>query len=295
MKKTVCIILSLLLAVTVLSSCSKKEKEAPEPSDYALKFSFDSAYSGFDESVVSAYEALCTAVVNYEESVRMNPGITGDVMQLYETSFPLHVLATGVENAEGIVLTYQYEKEEHLQRVKAFSDTVKEIVTQCYAGTLNKTVYTLNAYSYVCEHYSEADNSSVYDAVMNSTGNQYAYSGMFEYLLQQADIPAYHVIGISDFGGDVALSQAELDGEIYYFDVAFEAATSKGKLLRYFGMTIDDVTAQGVSKMSYTNRNDPKSATDLRFDTCRRSTGWEIADGKLLVSVDAETAVEIAL
>ncbi|MBQ9229347.1 MAG: hypothetical protein IJ168_11040 [Eubacterium sp.] len=298
MKKTIAVWLSLCLLALGLSACSQPEttEETATSAAVPLAITFDAAYTDYDQSVVAAYEQLCTAVMNGEAEARMNVGLTEAVLQLYYTSFPLSALAAVTEKSDssGVAITYM-DQATHLQQVAAFAEKINTLKTQCYNGTVSKTVYTLNLYRYICDNYQEGSAQNVYETVMNGNGSADTYSGFFEYMLQQAGIPSYHIIGTDAVGSPVSFSAAELEGSLYFFDPVMEYYTSGGKLLRYFGMTTDDVTNFSVQELIYTNRQTAAYASDLRFDTCRKAVAWEISGASLLLTLESGKVVEIEL
>ena len=118
---------------------------------------------------------------------------------------------------------------------------------------------------------------------------------MFEYLLSQADIPAYHVIGTDAGGLSWGLSAAVIDDSLFYFDIMSEYYVNGGEQLVYFGMTSQDLKNEGIVSAMYTDKTSIQEATDLYFDICRSCRSWEIQNGKLLVSVASGDIVELAL
>ena len=249
---------------------------------------------------MSAYENLCKAVINAESEVRFNISMLDDVLQLFYTSFPLSALVDKVEKNEdnsGVTLTYKYSFDEHNKRVEAFEAKVKEIEEYCYNGTLNKNIYAIRLYNYITSSIAESSDATIgaYDTIINGEGTMNSYANMFEYLLLQADIPAYHILAEDAAGSAWSLSGAELDGEIYYFDMMTEFYTTEGKQLRYFGMTSEDVKNEGLTNLNYTDMNPAAEASSLYFDTCRSCVSWEIEGSNLLVTTSKGIVVEVAL
>ena len=250
MKKLLSILLALCLIAVCLTACAKEEEKPEETAELPLAITYDAAYSNYDESVYSAYESLCTAIFNGETSARMNVGLFEDVLQLYYTSFPLNVLAEVIENPDGsgALISYKEDAETTKQNIAAFAEKINAIKTQCFDGTVSQTLFALNAYRYICESFQAGDGQNVYETVMNGNGNTDSYTRLFEYLLQQAGVPAYHVLAMDAAGATVPMTQASLDGQLYYFDVMMEQIVNCGTALRYFGMTTDDMTANQIGK-----------------------------------------------
>ncbi len=99
MKKVLSVLMCTALLLAVLCACSNGEKKN-ENAESSLKFTYDSAYSSYDESVISAYESLCKCVINYESDLRLNVGMYDEVLQLFHTSFPLSVLVETITEKE---------------------------------------------------------------------------------------------------------------------------------------------------------------------------------------------------
>ena len=298
MKKLTAVLLALCMAATCFAACSKEGKSTDDSAATPpLAITYDATYGSFDPSVYSAYETLCNAIFSGETSARFNIGLMEDVLQLYYTSFPLQPLADVTENEDGsgALITYHEDTEAVKEHISAFAEKINALKTECYAGTVSKTVYTLNLYRYICESYTEGDAENVYETVMNGNGNSETYTRLFEYLLQQADIPAYHIIAADERGATTPMTEAELDGQLYYFDVATERMLNGGKALRYFGMTTDDLATDMVVSTMYTNMAASSYASDLRFDSCRTSVAWEISGASLLVTMENGTVAEIEL
>lgn len=297
MKKTVCILLSVAMLLLTLTGCSSNNDTTVESQ---LELTYDSAYSDYDESIIRAYQQVCSAVINYESEVRINTGMLDSVLQLYYTSFPLSVLTDGVtenEDGSGVTISYLYSKKEHLGKVNDFTEKIAEIKEKCFDGTSNQTIYTINLYHYIASSIKLSSDDAIkcYDTVMNGEGTSYSYANMLEYLLQQAGIPAYHILAQDNGGAGWGLSAAEPDGAMYYFDMMSEYYANGGEQLVYFGMTSEDAANEGLSSLLYTDHNVAADASDLRFDICRSCRSWEITDNALLVTSTNGDVAEVAL
>ncbi len=298
MKRMIAAFLTFCLLVGCLAACTKEEKRPEETKDeIPLAITYDATYGSYDESVYTAYETLCKAIFNGETAARFNVGLIEDVLQLFYTSFPLGVLVQVTENPDGsgAVIAYQEEVTVAKQKMADFAQKINDIKTQCFDGTVSQTVYALNLYKYICDSYREGDAENVYETVMQGAGNTETYTRLFEYLLQQAGIPAYHIIATNTVGATVPMTEAALDGHLYYFDVMLENMINGGTALRYFGMTSDEVAANNITKTMYTNLAESSGASDLRFDSCRKSVSWEINGASLLVSMETGIIAEIEL
>lgn len=305
MKKFFSIILLFVFALSVFTACSKDDNQAnnhtgEDSVSAGIKYTYDAVYADYSDSTVSAYESLCDAVVNYQNSVRMNLTMYDSVMRLFYTSFPLHALVKDIQVSEdnsGISITYSLDKEEHLNAVKTFFDKVLQMKEACLTGAGSKAAYVLNVYHYVASHIVVSEDESIllYDTVMNGEGSSYSYSNLFEYLLLQNDIPAYHVLISDSTGKGLGVSQFELNGMLYYADVMNEYQQNAGELLTCFGMTTQELSALGFHTPQYSDQSAAQEANDLAFDFCRSCTAWEIKDNLLLVTNSDGIVVEYAL
>lgn len=265
-----------------------------------IKYTYDSAYSEFDTSTISAYESVCEAVVNGTEELRINIGMLDDVKQLIYTSFPLYCLIDDIiinDDSSGIIIKYTQDTDAHLSSVKAFSERIAEIQEACGAGDVSNAEYVVRVYNYVASNITESSEALLtsYDAIMNNKGNSYTYSNMFEYILSQSDIPAYHIIAIDSINGSKGLSAAVINDNFYYFDVMGEYNANGGLQLVCFGMTSEDAGNGGSASLMFSNHETAPDASDLTFDVCRMCKSWELNDGSLMVTKDDGETVKIEL
>lgn len=299
MKKYFSVALSVILTAVILCGCSSGTDDKTH-TQVNIKYTYDSAYTSYDSSTVRAYETVCDAVVNGVEEVRVNTGMLDNVKQLIYTSFPLYCLIDDItvnSDNSGIIIKYTQETEAHLQSVEAFSDRISEIQEACGFGKVGNAEYTVNVYHYVASNIKESADASVtsYDAIMKGEGTSFTFSNMFEYILQQSDIDAYHIIAIDSSKGSKGLSAAVINDNLYYFDVMSEYKANGGAQLVYFGMTTDDVNTEGLTSLIFSNQQFAPDASDLAFDACRLCKSWELKDGNLLVTRNDDEIVEIAL
>lgn len=297
MKKVLSILMVTVIVMLTFCSCSSSDESSSN--EVSLKYTYDSAYSNYDASVVRTYEALCEAVVNGEESFGMNVGMLGQVSQLFYTSFPLSALVTEInelDDGTGISIKYSSGTDEHLSKVKDFDQRVSDIVSNCQENATTQMAYIVNVYDYIAINCVESDTSSadnVYSTIMSNKGNSFTLASMFEYLLLQNDIKAYHIIAEDKSGAGRGFSGAEIASKMYYFDVCAEYSLNNGNKLKYFGITMDDIKESGISSMSYTNGEDAIDSYDLKFQPCRDCKEWELKDSKLYVTKNDGVTVEI--
>ncbi len=302
-KKVMAVLLAVLLAMT-LCSCASETSEKQTAQQAALVFAqTDEAYASYDSSVVSAYADLCSAVFDGKSDVRMNLGLFSDVIQLFYTSYPLHIFVKDIvkkDDSSGVTVVYTEDAASVHQKANAFAEKVSGILKDCKKGSVNERAYAVNVYHYVATHISQSassDNISVYHTVMTGEADSLSASGMLEYLLRQGGVKAAHVLATDVSGAVWGITAASFDDEFYYFDPMTEMLENSGEELCYFGMTDEDAAGEGLKKFVYTNQVQAAACDNPYFDACRHSQGWELsADGKSLVVTNTEgILVEIAL
>ena len=99
MKKTISVLLALVLTVGLFSACSKDgkaETTTSAPAAYTLAYTYDSHYKQTDPSAVRAYEKIAKAIAEGGVAVRVNTDMMDDVNRLLYTGFPLMALVDTV-------------------------------------------------------------------------------------------------------------------------------------------------------------------------------------------------------
>lgn len=296
MKKLVSVMLCICFIALCFFGCGNSENDSN--SNAEIKSTYDSAYSSFDASTIRAYSSFCEAVIGYQTDVRLNVGMFDDIQQLFYTSCPLNILVKDITvNKDGSGLSVEYKNDEatHKQIVSDFSDKIVSIQEKCSA--VNDAVFVINAYNYVASSIEPGDNSATtcYDTIMNGGGTEFTYSGMFEYILQQHGIPAYHILCEDAYGASKAMSAAVVNGNLYYFDVMSEYYANGGNQLLFFGMTTDDVIGMGYTNLIYTNREIAEDSSDLTFEACRFCSEWTVEGNNLIITKNDDEIVRIAL
>lgn len=296
MKKIISVILSLIIIASCFSACSSKESNVS--GELNIKFTFDSAYSSFDNSIKRGYEAVCNAIVNGESDVRVNIGMLDDINQLIYTSFPLSYLVASIDvnkDKSGIYIEYKNDLDKHLELVKAFDDKVKSLENALEYDTLSDNQYVLRVYDYITSNIKISPNMaiSLYETIMNDEGSIFSYSNMFEYLLLQKGIEAYHIIAQDAGGGGWTVSCAKLCDNYYYFDVASEFYSNTGSRLEFFAMNFDDLKNEGLNNIIYTNKKDAMICDDDKFSACRECRTWSINENIVEIITTNGESVEI--
>lgn len=288
MKKTISLLLTVILMLSVFTACTKGDSSEPaddktqQSSNSQFNFTVDSHYENTDESAVRAYEKICNAVVNGEKEVRFNTGLLDDVYNLFYTSFPLFSLVESIQilpDSSGVSLVYKNSNEEHMAAVAAFSDRINEIMIQCRYGQVNIDTYIFNVYTYLTSNFT-LDNSviTVLDALHNNKGYSAVISSLFEYLVLQGGGKASHIINVSSSS---MISLVEFKGQWYYFDPSVDIRNNQGKALTGFAMNSERA---GSLAYTYTDYSDVIPAEDNTFDKLKNSISFELADNKVNVS-----------
>ena len=294
MKRIASLLLCAAFVCSAFFGCAKGEKKLNEKELFEfISYTYDSAYS-FEDSVIRTYNDLCEAVVKGDKEVRMNEAVFDDTLQLFYTSFPLNYLVEGIQPTDAaFAITYKFD--DHAQRSKDFIQKIHQISVQC--ENENETAFAVNLYNYIASSVIPSKNSAIscYETVMTGEGTSFSYANMFEYILQQRGINAYHILCEDENGNSAALSAAKLDGELYYFDVFKEYLDNKGKLLKYFGLTSAQLDEMGCSNTIYTNRFASDTALDSKFEKLGKCKDWKLDKEELLVTLDDGKVVHIAL
>lgn len=296
MKKVLSIVLCLLFVCVTFTACSEKPEEETQTAE--LKITYDAAYLSYDSSVVSAYENVCKAVLNGEESVRLNLALAEKVRRLFYTSFPINVLVESLtedEKDEGFAIKYKLSPDEHKKAVNDFTNKINEIISECKSA--NTTVYAINVYHYVASHAKVSEDTAIscYDTIMKGEGSSFSYSQMLSYLFLQGGIPACYVTASDAANAGWGVVQAKLYDDWFYFDPLGEFYDNGGENIIFFGMTDKDLKKTGLNNPTYSDNTSTRDASGLYFDALRFSKSYEISGNNLLVTTTEGNIVQIAL
>lgn len=244
MKRIISVLLCAVLAAGVFSACSKKA-EARE-----LKLVYDAAFSDVSDEVKNAYSLLFTAVLNGEESAEISSDILDDVTTVFYTGFPLSELVDSIKansNGTSVRIKYTNSSDEHKKLVDKFTLAASEILDECEADSSNQNELILKLYSYIAQNVEiDYKYSTAYDAIVNKKGSSSAFEAAFNFLLQQEGIPALRMYA-QGYDGTHFLTQAQINGEEYYFDPCGESSFSDGSGLSYFGMSFLTLQRNGIT------------------------------------------------
>lgn len=296
MKKLFSVLCVFLIICAMLSGCSQKSAAS---AGFTLNTVYDAHYSDVDSEAIEAYESICNAVINGESSVTVNNSYYDDASRLFYVSFPLSQLVRDIAlNSDGSLrIVYTQTTSRHLELVEEFTDRVYSILSKCGYPDASENELLLNIYTYVSEN-TEQDltYSSAYDALVSGVGSSSGYEAAFRYLIQQAGISASRVYGIS-YDGTHFMTEAEIDGEFYFFDPCAENTYSGGKGLSYFGMGVIGLQQIGVgSDVSYSDDTPiPFEENSARFDSLFQTVSYTYSDGKVSAKKNNGEIVEVAL
>ncbi len=302
MKKSICILMCIALLCMSFTGCSSEDNEKENETANAvgdLKITYDSHYRDMDESALRTYEKLCNAVINHESEVKFNTSMIDDVNQLFYTSFPLYALVEGMEFLDdntGVSITYKYEADEHTEKIDEFKNAVNEIMNNCAYGNVGYNQYLLNLYTYISSNVT-IDNSvtTVMDTIINKKGISATISGMFEYLLLQADISAYHIMNLDTNSIAKMISMAEFNGATFYFDPASEINETSGSGLVYFAMDSERATVSSNDEFVYTDKTNTEEIADDTYDALATCTSYTVEENKVIADCRGNDDFEFLL
>lgn len=295
-KKIVSVFLCLCLISSVFCSCSNNKNEEETKNDevtqeesFSLEITYDSSFSP-NESVLRAYKTLCNAVINGKTEVQFASEMQEEVFQLYYSGFPLRVLVDSIDTKEdktGYVIKYKNSVDEHKALVGEFTEKIGQILDLCGKGSVSDEIFAANAYKYAATHISPSSDeaSTVYDAVMYGEGMSAAFAGLFEYLLQQNNMNAIHVIGSEKSSSFWSWSIAQIEGAYFHFDPYSEYLVTQGEGLKYFGETDDDRINDFMSESFRTPSNvSPPICDDDRYNAVRNCKSWTVENSTIIIS-----------
>lgn len=294
MKKTISVLLALVLTVGLFSACSKDGKEettTAAPAAYTLAYTYDSHYAQTDPSAVRAYEKIAKAIAEGGVAVRVNTDMMDDVNRLLYTGFPLMALVDTVSvnnDNSGVTIKYKNDTDTHRWLVGAFSQKVNAILKACGKGTVSNHVYLLNVYHYVATHTTYNDSvTDTYTAILQGKGMSAAISGMFEFLLQQGGVDAGHIVGKDAAGNPWYFTRCTLGDTVYNFDVATELSVRKGEGLTCFAMTDKELQTGGLQKGFTYSDNEKAPAVKMKKNpyAALRSCAYFTLEGNTLTAV----------
>ncbi len=294
MKKTLSLLIAAAILCSLFSSCSSKRESDTENNSVQrdLIITMDSHYADMDDSAVRAYEKIIDAVLNYKKEIKFNISLIDSVNQLFYTS-PFYALVESIsflQDNTGIEIHFKYDETEHKKLIDDFKSKIDNIMTQCGYGTVSNDMYVLNVYSYVAGNVS-VDNAytTIFETVIHAKGVNAAVSGMFEYLLHQASVPACHIMNINGSGISNPMSMAKFKGEWYYFNPADEIIETAGKGLVCFAMNTKRAQKRyGSDQFVYTDQTAVEELEDDTFSKLSDARSYKMEGKKVIVHLASD-------
>lgn len=306
MKRVLAFLLCVLTISSVFFGCKKEENvdkntQTSQSQDAQIKYTYDAIFNSANESVKTNYQNICNAIVNREESFRINMEVFQEIVSLLYTSFPLVGLVEKFSpnpDNSGVTFVYKYEKDEHNKIVEDFNNSVNAILDECKFSQVPTGEYILNVYKYIASNAKKSEDASVklYDTIVKGEGTSFTYSKMFAYLIQQADVEAYQIIGFDEKFATCSLVLFKLNDSYFYCDPYREYIDNMGTKVKYFGMTTQYVNEIGLSKLQHTNYDDVSIvAQDEKFANCKESNSYVTNNGVLEVTDESGVLHKIVL
>lgn len=274
MKKLLSVLIAFVLCAAVFTGCTNSNKSSD------MLITVDSHYDDVNETAMSAYEKLCTAVINGEEDVRFNTARMDEVNQLFYTCFPLYPLVESIDvldNNTGVSIKYKNDIDTHNSLVSEFNAKISDIMKECRNSKVSIDEYIFNVYTYLTSNFEiDADVLTVYDTVIQGRGYNAAVNSLFEYLVLQGGGKASHVVSSTGLG---IISLVEFSGEYYFFDPAKELEENAGNTLVYFAMD----SSRAASEFLYTDNTKVETVEDDTFSQLALSQSFTVEKSEVLV------------
>jgi len=298
MKRIVSIILSGILAASVLSSCSREQEtsvisvsgsSSDEPdTTYVIEFDphvYPSIYEeNFDGKTKESFFSLCDAMLAGEDEFVCEDDVMfyTVVFTIAHQCFPLvELMGDGWTVKDGKAhINYSLPKEQYLQKVEEFKTLTVSILEECIKPGYDDTDKALSVYSYFVTHYTydydalgdDVMGLSSYRLLTERKGICQEIAPAYAYILLQAHVDCTTCGSLNDINEAHEWALAKLDGEYYHIDPTF--GINEPGSLRYFGMTDEERQNQGgwnITILNYGNANifddsGKYSADSRRFD-----------------------------
>jgi len=217
-----------------------------------LSFAFDPYYlpaygKEFIGDNLDDYNAIMTALINAKEQVTLTTIHTEDEFShliraittfyipqnlLYDYRY---MIGTGPysfdEDAKIVTIKYAFPQTQYIEKYQEFTNLIESIFHENVTDLSNEFETSKELYLYIVNHsaYELDMTKNTYDAFTTHKAYCQTYSGMYQYLLWQADIENYLVFG--NTGIDHEWNLVSLDGELYHMDTTWDTGD-----LMYFGM-----------------------------------------------------------
>lgn len=272
------IIICIILAVTV-TGCQK--------SDDSEQFSYHGAKltemqkQNMGNNSVKMVEAIIDAVNESQEQVDLsaytqNNQMTIDAIRIAAYIDPIAEIAVFNKDSSkpGVYkISYGCSIEEHQSLVTEFNQKIESIVKSCAGQAQTDTEYAMAVFEYLvdqCQYdYNTYENAreagitskesalrysqmSVYHVFMDGSGVCQQFTRAFSLLLQQADIPTFEIVAISNvpFASNNAIYNGKSEGELFGINHMWNLMQLSGK---WYGA---DVTFAVSAKESAADASD---------------------------------------
>ena len=299
MKKFISIFLSAVLLVTAFAGCSTGETESETEED-SITYVVDTNYEeNMTASSIRAYETLCEAVVNGEDTASYNINLSDDVNRLFYSSFPLSYLVesiTETDDSSGVVITYTNDTETHLQLVSEFYEKVESIIAECEEGTTTDDEFILNLYTYISSNTTaDTSSNSAYNVIIEGTGYRSSMVYAFAYILLYNGIEASIASSVDD-GVITYMAEVPFSDGYFMFCPYNETAKTGGYGLSYFALDYTDLYNLGIEAITYLNNVSVIfDDYDVSFSDLRDTYSYTYADGVITaIDIDGNT-VEVEI
>lgn len=290
MKKYLSIILSVFLVLSVFAGCSKEEeKKNDQPTEFELAYTYDSHYSYISDSAKGAYEKYCDGIMNYQQEIKFNVSMLDDVSSLFYTSFPLYPLVKSCninEDGSGVIVEYTLTQEEHMKKIADFKTAIKDIMDECDYKRVSNNEFIVRLYSYLAQNIERDDSIvTVLDTALTKKGIGATVSGLFEYILRQANIEASHIVSLREQSSAKMISIVTFKGEMCLFDPFSEGQNGEGKGLKYFAMDDNRAGINQSSGYKFTDGEYLLIIFDDSYSELKNCDSYSIENNKLTCKI----------
>ena len=199
------------------------------------------------EALKPAFYQAITAILNHRSTVVLET--KEELLALYENlfyEFPPTALAELSKNEDTLTLkfSYRYQREEHLEKIALFGDTVENMLFETLLfgdGEAEQAILLYHAISQGVDYFQvdyKPWQTNAYWALVEKTAICYSFSDAYNYLLRQVGIDAYLVKGYRTADrAPHGWSLVKIDGDYYHCDTTWESSMCDGAGLYYFGMS----------------------------------------------------------
>ena len=220
----------------------------------------------YGDDFVASFHSMADAFLAYEPTFACSSADQADQINTAASNcFPLlrmDVPGVRYDEVQGKgVLDYSMTKQEHMDGIRNFTDSVTQFIESCVMKSDNTTTQAMAMYmaysariTYdfaATDVYSTADLSS-YRGLTEFAGICQTFGPAYAYLCLEMGIDAINAGGLSTDNSAHDWTLVRLDGAYYYMDTTWENGDG-GYGLKYFGMTTADRAAAGQYTEKFIN------------------------------------------